>query len=234
MTSHNVTNQLKRLTKSMIPSLRINLMNLFLLAMIASVGLGTVGCKSKQKLAAEQAAKERADQISRAKTELRALLNDDSIPVEEMERRLNAVKAMNLNDAEVDNLIGQVEAKIAEKKRQKEEEQRRLEEMKRREAEKRAKEQPYNDVNTYFNRIANAASVQEANMQIAQALGMFESTETPVLIIIHEENGQKDYDRPTTIKRYLEYLKDQKKSPDKVDNLKFNAAGKITEVELRK
>jgi hypothetical protein len=32
---------------------------------------------------------------------------------------------------------------------------------------------------------------------------MFASPETPVLIVISESHGQKDYDRPTTIKDYF-------------------------------
>ncbi|HZB14477.1 MAG TPA: nucleoid-structuring protein H-NS, partial [Chryseolinea sp.] len=69
---------------------------------------------------------------------------------------------------------------------------------------------------------------------INEALAMFASPETPVLIIIHESGGQKDYDRPTTIKNYLNYLKDQKKPADKIGNLQFDNSGKITEVELVK
>jgi hypothetical protein len=63
---------------------------------------------------------------------------------------------------------------------------------------------------------------------------LFSSSETPVLIVIHEAAGQKDYDRPTTIRNYLNYLKDQKKQADKIGELKFDGSGKITEVELVK
>jgi len=86
----------------------------------------------------------------------------------------------------------------------------------------------------YFDAIANASSVASANSNISEALSLFSSPDTPLLIIISEENGQKDYDRPTTIQNYLNYLKDQKKKADKIDNLKFDGSGKITEVELRK
>ena len=43
-----------------------------------------------------------------------------------------------------------------------------------------------------------------------------------------------DYDKPTTIKKYLDYLKDQKKSPNAVEHLEFDDAGKIKEVTLIK
>jgi len=55
-----------------------------------------------------------------------------------------------------------------------------------------------------------------------------------VLIVISEENGQKDYDRPTTIRDYLNYLKDQKKNFNKISNIQFDGSGRITELELTK
>ena len=89
-------------------------------------------------------------------------------------------------------------------------------------------------LNEYFTAIANSSTVASANNSINEALGMFASTETPVLIVISEEAGKKDYDRPTTIKAYLNYLKDQKKNINNIENLKVDGSGKITEVELRK
>ena len=56
----------------------------------------------------------------------------------------------------------------------------------------------------------------------------------PVLIIINQSAGFNDYDRPTTIEKYLNYLKDQKISPNKVHEIKYNANGKINELELIK
>jgi ATPase subunit of ABC transporter with duplicated ATPase domains len=86
----------------------------------------------------------------------------------------------------------------------------------------------------YFNTIANASNPTAANNAINDALGLFASPETPVLIVIHEADGEKDYDRPTNIKDYLNYLKDQKKRPDRIGNLQFDGSGKIKEVELVK
>jgi len=126
--------------------------------------------------------------------------------------------------------------KEAAAKRQQEEEAR-----KKREAEERAardaeaaKRAPYTKLEGYFNAISNASSADAANASINEALSLFSSPETPVLIVIHEAAGQKDYDRPTTIRNYLNYLKDQKKKADKLGELKFDSAGKITEVELVK
>ena len=122
----------------------------------------------------------------------------------------------------------------------------REEELKKREAEEKAKRDaastmqvmkenaPKIKLSEYFNAISNADNVASANSSINEALAMFASTETPVLIVISEEGGKKDYDRPTTIKAYLNYLKDQKKNINNIESVKVDDAGKITEIELRK
>lgn len=132
-----------------------------------------------------------------------------------------------------------IEQEAAGKRQQ--EAQQAEEERKRREAEERAKleenarnRDPQLKLEQYFNAIAASASATSANNSITEALSLFTSDQVPVLIVIHESGGQKDYDRPTTIRQYLEYLKDQKKQPDKIGNLQFDSSGKITEVELVK
>jgi len=86
----------------------------------------------------------------------------------------------------------------------------------------------------YFDAISSATNPASANASINEALALFASPETPVLIIISEENGEKDYDKPTTIKAYLNYLKDQKKSINTPYDLQFDSTGKITALELKK
>jgi len=86
----------------------------------------------------------------------------------------------------------------------------------------------------HFASIANASSVDKANNQINEALRLFESPGSLVLIIINKSGNQKDYDRPTTAKEYLNYLKDQKKNINAIDSFKTNSNGKITELELIK
>jgi len=117
-------------------------------------------------------------------------------------------------------------------KREAEEKARLEAEAREREAKERANT-PTNRLNNYFDAIANAGSTASANGTISEALAMFSSPDTPVLIVISEEGGQKDYDKPTTIKMYLEYLKDQKKNMNKISDLKLDSSGKITEVELK-
>lgn len=135
-----------------------------------------------------------------------------------------------------------MEQEAAMKKQREEEELRKkeAEENARRAAEAEAaaaankKSGPYVKLEQYFNAIGGASSVASANNSINEALSLFSSGDAPVLIVISESGGQKDYDRPTTIKEYLNYLKDQKKSADKIGNLQFDSSGKITEVELVK
>ncbi|WP_192349211.1 nucleoid-structuring protein H-NS [Algoriphagus sp. Y33] len=86
----------------------------------------------------------------------------------------------------------------------------------------------------YFNSVAAAGNASIANQTIQEALGMFSNQETPVLIVIHEENGIKDYDEPTTIKKYLEYLKDTKKNLNYISDIRMDANGKVSELELRR
>lgn len=126
-----------------------------------------------------------------------------------------------------------MEQEAAMRKQQEEAKRKQELEAEARAAEAKRKEiEPSKKLDTYFSAIANSSSLASANSSISEALGLFASKDTPVLIVISEENGQKDYDKPTTIGDYLNYLKDQKKSINKISQLQFDNAGKITEVEL--
>ncbi|MEO5601962.1 MAG: nucleoid-structuring protein H-NS [Cyclobacteriaceae bacterium] len=94
--------------------------------------------------------------------------------------------------------------------------------------------EPKAKLNQYFDAISSSGNMASANSSINEALTLFASPETPVLIVISESGGQKDYDRPTTIRQYLNYLKDQKKNINTISDLQIDSSGKITEVELRK
>lgn len=86
----------------------------------------------------------------------------------------------------------------------------------------------------YFNAVAASANANAAGQSIQETLAMFSNQETPVLIVIHEENGIKDYDEPTTIKKYLDYLKDTKKNLNYISDIRMDASGKVSELELRR
>ncbi|UCS92899.1 nucleoid-structuring protein H-NS [Echinicola marina] len=97
-----------------------------------------------------------------------------------------------------------------------------------------AEEVAVGKLENYFSAVANASSVQSANSSIQEALSMFSNQNTPVLIVIHEENGIKDYDEPTTIVKYLNYLKDTKKNLNFISDVRLDGSGRITELELRR
>lgn len=144
-------------------------------------------------------------------------------------------KAMEARNAE----NARLEQEAADKKRMEEEEARkRAAEEARAKAEaeeaqrKAAAATPAARLDQYFNAIAASGNSASANGSISEALTLFSSAQTPVLIVISEENGAKDYDKPTNIQDYLNYLKDQKKNLNTITDLKFDTAGKITEVEL--
>ena len=204
---------------------------LFIIMLVAGVAFSTGGCKSKKKLAQEAAAKEYADKVQKAIAELNAILNDDgTMPIAEMERRLNDIKAQNLNDATVNDLIKQVEAKIAAEKealRLKQEEEERLRQLE-------AERTKYEYIDEYFQSVAKAASAEEANAKIDQALKLFANPEVPVLIIIAQDGGVSDYDKPTTIEAYLNYLKDTKNYNNKVYEVQMDDYNQITALELIK
>jgi len=85
-----------------------------------------------------------------------------------------------------------------------------------------------------FNQVAAAGNTSIANQSVEETLSMFSNQEAPVLIVIHEENGIKDYDEPTTIRKYLEYLKDTKKNLNYISDIRLDANGKVSELELRR
>jgi hypothetical protein len=125
-------------------------------------------------------------------------------------------------------------------KKQREEEARAKEaaEMDRQRKEREAAEaktsEPYTRLDNYFNAIAGSGTSSSANGTIQETLGLFASEDTPVLIVISESGGVKDYDRPTTIRAYLNYLKDVKKNTNRIGKLHFDNSNKIVEVELIK
>jgi len=87
----------------------------------------------------------------------------------------------------------------------------------------------------YFAAVSSAPTATSANNSISEALTLFASPTVPVLIVIYAGNdGEVDYDEPTTAEKYLNYLKDQKRNLNGIRDVKTNAAGKITELELIK
>lgn len=209
-------------------------MMLFVLLIAVTMG-STTSCKSKKRLAREQAAKEYAMKVEQAKKDLNAILNNETNwTLDQKQQRLDTIKSWQLEDEEVKRLIGLVEQKLtaerSEALRKAEEERLRKEEEERR----KQKTGNYTVLENHFMAIAGAPSIPLANERISQALQLFASPDVPVLIIISQAGGFNDYDKPTTIRRYLDWLKDQKVSPNRVEQAKYDNNGKITELELIK
>lgn len=208
-----------------------------IMMMIVSLGVGFTSCKSSKKAAKKKAAMELAEKTAKAKKDLLAIINDDgTMTLEEKEFKLATIKRMNLEDKEVNDLISQAEEILTRERaaleRKKEEERLKME-QEARDRELREGGQ-YRAINLSLDAVAGAGDVATANIRIREALSAFAGDDVPVLILISREGETKDYDRPTTIRKYLEFIKDQKKSPNKVLNAVFDNAGKIKELELIK
>ncbi len=196
---------------------------IFCVALLAS---GISGCKAKKEARARAAAE--AEMISKAKSDLLVLLSDDNrMTLEEKERELDRIKALGINDQEVLDLIAKVEQELREERKA-------LAPAKPENNNTSAATDEYAELSRYFREIVGTRSTSAANYLIGETLQLFASDDVPVLIIINESNGMVDYDQPTTIKKYLEYLKDQKRNNADVRNLVLDNNGKITEVELEK
>ncbi len=207
---------------------------MFLLAAIIISG-GATSCKSKKKLAREKAAAEYTAKVEQSKKDLTAMLNGTTTwTLDEQDARLNAIKSYNIDNEEVIGLVTKVETKLsmdrAEEIRQAEEEKLRIEEEER----AKAAAAKYEVIDNQLSAIALSQNVDDANSQISITLNEFATADVPVLIIISKAGGFNDYDRPTTISKFLNYLKDKQQYNYKVDMVKRDGLGKITELELIK
>lgn len=164
--------------------------------------------------------KVKQQKIDAARAELLdMLLNKDNKSADELSKELAAIKAQNLGDKEINELIAKVEQKIADMR-------------------SKPNIPLKNQLDTDFQSIADAAksgnSAQCATL-IKNTLNLFSSDDVDVLIIIFRDgNNPPDYDKPTTIKRYLNFIMDQKSNRNRVENYSLDAAGKIKELELIK
>jgi hypothetical protein len=149
------------------------------------------------------------------------LLNKDNKSAEELQKELNAIKAQKLNNAEIDELIARLEKKIQDM----------------RESGGSGNIPVKTQLENAFTTIANSAktgNLTQADNTIQKILPLFSSDDAVVLIIISREGSMVDYDKPTTIKRYLNLLRDTKSSTNNVDAIMTDATGKIKELDLIK
>jgi len=202
----------------------------FSLVVIIAMG-GATSCKSKKKIAREKAEAEYQAKVEQAKKDLTAILNDDTNwTLPEKKERLATIKSYNLDDQEVKDLIVKVEEKLKDEERQLAEEREKRKEQELTNQQRRK----YSIIIYTLADIAKAKSYDEANQQIEGTLNLYATPDVPVLIIISKENGYYDYDRPTTILKFMNYLKDKKEFKYDIESVKYDDQGKITELELIK
>ncbi len=213
-----------------------SLHKILILIFIVAISAGEYSCKSQKKIAAEEAAAAQARKIAKAKADLEELLSDNSgLSLNEKESRLKVIKDLNIEDPEVKELIVKVDEKL-NGEREALLAKERAEKLAREREEQLRKENSVEQksLNDYFNLIATGTNLATTNKNINEALSLFASEDTPVLIIVSKSGNIVDYDRPTTIRKYLEYMKDQKANRNKIENVVYDADGKITELELIK
>jgi len=214
----------------------------FWLILLLSISLlGSVGCNRKKKLAeemarqealaeAEAAEQERERQVDAVRDQLQGLIDNPAGSYDDLrdkERELMQIKNQNLDDPRVQALIKKAEYALQLERENLDNQQN----DSKQEAESVTMKDQLLD---HFQSVANADSPNLANIRIRRALEMFSSEDAPVLIVISEVRGRRDYDRPTTIRRYLDYLKDQGKNPDTIDRVILDNNGRIKELELIK
>ncbi len=200
-----------------------SIMNKVLILLISVFLLSASACKSKKKVIdiEDDDIEVVNPDIMKSKTALQKILDDDgTMSIEEKEKILSDIKKLNLNDSELNDMIVKAEKKIAEDKAEIER--------------KKEAAKPENMLVSYFNKIANASDETTANGYIADALKMFTSDKSTVLIIIAQDEHMKDYDKPTNITKYLNYLKDTKNNSNSIDEIKWDANKKIKTLILKK
>jgi hypothetical protein len=165
--------------------------------------------------------KEMEKKVAAARNKLYDLLvNNEGLSADQLEAELNKIKEQDLGNEEINELIARLENKISEM---------------------RNVGQPpltmKEKLEGSFQSIADAAksgNVPMANSLIESAMKYFSAPDVPVLIIISRQGNIVDYDKPTTIFKYLHFLKDQKENRNNVDSYQLDAAGKIKELDLIK
>ncbi len=146
------------------------------------------------------------------------LLNKDGKSAAELQQELNMIKSQNLNDSDINDLVAKVQNKINSM----------------------GSSAPLpikTQLENAFQGIASAAAggnPAEADKIIQNTLQYFTAPDAPVLIIVYRQGSTVDYDKPTTIQRYLNFCKDQKKSMNSVDAIQQDDSGKIKELDLIK
>lgn len=211
---------------------------IFMALMLVAPLITTTSCTSKKKLAEQarlEAEKQKQALIVDAKSRLQKLLDSPQAStmdeLRKKEQELEAIKNMNIDEADIREMIAQAEEKLRRERQY-------LENLNKPKEKVETAPKPMgisaSELMNHFSGIASASSAEIANAKIEDALRNFVGDNTPVLVIISKTAGVKDYDKPTTIRKYLNYLKDVRKNNNAVENISYDANGKISELELIK
>jgi hypothetical protein len=151
------------------------------------------------------------------------LLNKDNKNADQLQAELDKVSAdvKDLNYGELNELIARVQKKIDDMRSTSGAGNVPL---------KTQLENTFQDIAT----AGKSGNLTQSGNLIKTALGLFSSDDTPVLIIVDRSGSTIDYDKPTTIKRYLYLLQDQGASRNGVDSYQLDTNGKIKELDLIK
>ncbi len=191
-----------------------------------------LGCKSQQNMVKSKDGKLSVDK----ETVVRDLTNiidpESELTSEEKAALLKAIKDHGFQDAQVDSLIIEAENALYST------------------AQNTAATQSEEPVATVdedvkdplveleglltdqFKALANPMPAADSEDIISETLTYFESNDSPVLIILQKLDGKTFYDRPTTIEKYLYYLKDLKKDSHQIEEVNLNTNDKINKLIL--
>lgn len=215
------------------PLLRLRLTNRLIFSLLAmSLAFGTVGCKGKKKLAEQQQLELQAEKTKKLNA-LQALLdtkirNRDDLAA--MEREFAAMDIPE-NDAQLQILKKKVRYYLDQERERLEREEMAVVEEKQTVDKTADVEQ---QLNLDFGQLASGGKSAGNQMKKDEIVNLFSSARAPVLIIISQNGAAIDYDRPTTIGKYLDYLMDTGNNNARVGKIIFDDYGKITELELIK
>lgn len=213
-------------------------------------------CASKKEAARTEAERQQRESLIKdVRAQLLDLVVNDTKSIEQKQKELDDIKSLNIGDPELDDIIFKLQKKLsedlAEQKRKEKEELAKNEKAKnQKEMVNARKEIDKNQIENFFREIQLSRTPADADRLINDCLLKFENDDIPVLILISQEGNEKDYDKPTTIRKYLEYLKDNRIKTDntssysefqskrKVNNavlsFQYNENFKIKELELIK
>lgn len=187
------------------------------------------GCQSQRNVVKSKDGKLSVDKETVIK-DLTSIIDPDSeLTLEEKTALLQAIKDHGFQDAQVDSLIVVAENALDSTVLEAGPAQRTATAAS--EASD-VSDELENILTDQFKALINPDMEHSSNDIILETLNYFESNDAPVLIILQELNGKIFYDRPTTIEKYLFYLKDLKKNYHQIQEMNLNNEDKINKLIL--